>query len=175
VAVVGDGAVGLSAVIAAKRLGAERIVSLSRNAARQVLARDFGATHIVEERGDEAIQKLLDIQIASVDAALECVGTGQSMDTAFGIARVGSVVGAVGAPHGVSVPIETVIFRNIGLRGGVAPIRRYIPDLLPDVVEGRINPGRVFDMQVTLDDVVKGYDSMNERRAIKALVKVSDV
>jgi len=131
VAVVGDGAVGLCAIIGAKRLGAERILALSRNPARQKLAREFGATDILTERGDEATEKVLHMTDGiGVDAALECVGTGQSMATAFRIARVGSIVGAIGAPHDVVVPIETVIFRNIGLRGGVSPVRRYIPELL---------------------------------------------
>ena len=107
-----------------------------------------------------------------VDAALECVGTGQSMTTAFSIARVGSVVGAIGAPHGVVVPIDTVIFRNIGLRGGVAPVRRYIPELLGDVLSGRIRPGLVFDFQTTLDNIREAYVAMNERRAIKSLLKI---
>ena len=176
VAVVGDGAVGLCAVIASKRLGAERIISLSSNPVRQELARSFGATDVVAERGDEAIEKVLDMTGGiGVDAALECVGTGQSMTTAFGIARVGSIVGAIGAPHGVEVPIETVIFRNIGLRGGVAPVRRYIPELLDDVLEGRINPGRVFDYQTDLDGVVGAYTAMVERRAVKALVRVGSI
>jgi threonine dehydrogenase-like Zn-dependent dehydrogenase len=173
VAVVGDGAVGLCAVLASRRLGAGRIIALSRNPVRQEIAREFGATDILEARGDEAIQQILSMTDGiGVDAALECVGTGQSMDTAFGIARVGSVIGAIGAPHGVHVPIETVIFKNIGLRGGVAPVRRYIPELLGDVLAGRINPGRVFDYEVSLDDVVEGYQAMNERRATKALVRV---
>ncbi len=134
VAVVGDGAVGLCAVIAAKRLGAERIIALSRNPRRQELARAFGATDVLAARGQEAIEAVLELTGGiGVDAALECVGTGESMSTAFGVARVGSVVGAIGAPHGVDVPIDTVIFRNIGLRGGVSPVRRYIPELLPDV------------------------------------------
>src|SRR5207245_3419991 len=107
-----------------------------------------------------------------VDAALECVGTDESMSTAFGAARVGSVVGAIGAPHGVDVPIDTVIFRNIGLRGGVSPVRRYIPELLPDVLEGRINPGRVFDFETDLDHVAEAYAAMDERRAIKSLIRV---
>src|SRR5438445_9142014 len=174
VAVVGDGAVGLCAVIAAKRLGAERIIALSRNPARQALAREFGATDILAERGDEATARILDMTGGiGVDAALECVGTGQSMATAFSIARVGSIVGAIGAPHGVEVPIETVIFRNIGLRGGVSPVRRYIPELLDDVLEGRINPGRVFDFETDLDHVADAYAAMDERRSIKSLVRVS--
>jgi threonine dehydrogenase-like Zn-dependent dehydrogenase len=174
VAVVGDGAVGLCAVIAAKRLGAERIIALSRNPARQALAREFGATDLVAVRGEEATARILDMTGGiGVDAALECVGTGQSMATAFGIARVGSVVGAIGAPHDVVVPIDTVIFRNIGLRGGVSPVRRYIPELMPDVLAGRISPGRVFDYTADLDGVVDAYKAMNERRAIKSLLRIS--
>ena len=176
VAVVGDGAVGLCAVIAARRLGAERVIALSRNPARQALARSFGATDILAERGDAATEAVMELTAGvGVDAALECVGTGQSMATAFAIARPGSVVGAVGAPHGVVVPIETVIFRDIGLRGGVAPVRRYIPELLPDVLEGRIDPGRVFDFETDLDGVAEGYAAMDERRAIKSLVRVGEV
>jgi threonine dehydrogenase-like Zn-dependent dehydrogenase len=173
VAVVGDGAVGLCAVIAARRLGAERIIALSRNPARQALAREFGATDILAERGDEATAKILEMTGGiGVEAALECVGTGQSMTTAFSIARVGSIVGAIGAPHDVQVPINTVIFRNIGLRGGVSPVRRYIPELLPDVLERRINPGRVFDYITNLDGIADAYQAMNERRAIKSLIRI---
>jgi threonine dehydrogenase-like Zn-dependent dehydrogenase len=174
VAVVGDGAVGLSAVLAARRLGAERIIALSRNPARQAIAREFGATDIVAERGDAVVEVIKQMTGGlGVEAALECVGTGESMATAFAIARSGSVVGAVGAPHDVVVPIDTVIFRNVGLRGGVAPARKYIPDLLPDILAGRINPGRVFDFETDLDNVVDGYEAMDERRAIKALVRVA--
>jgi threonine dehydrogenase-like Zn-dependent dehydrogenase len=174
VAVVGDGAVGLSAVLAAKRLGAERIIALSRNPARQAVAREFGATDIVAERGEAVIEVIKQMTGGlGVEAALECVGTGESMATAFAIARSGSVVGAVGAPHNVVVPIDTVIFRNVGLRGGVAPARKYIPELLPDVLAGRINPGRVFDFETDLDHIVDGYEAMDERRAIKSLVRVA--
>ncbi len=174
VAVVGDGAVGLSAVLAAKRLGAARIIALSRNPDRQAVAREFGATDIVSERGDEAIEAVRGMTDGlGVEAALECVGTGESMATAFAIARSGSVVGAVGAPHDVVVPIDTVIFRNVGLRGGVAPARKYIPELLSDVLAGRINPGRVFDFETDLDHIVDGYAAMDERRAIKSLVRVA--
>jgi threonine dehydrogenase-like Zn-dependent dehydrogenase len=174
VAVVGDGAVGLCAVIAAKRMGAGRIISLSRNPARQKLAREFGATDVVSERGEAATDAIMAMTGGvGVDAALECVGTGESMKTAFSIARVGSIVGAVGAPHDVEVPIDVVIFRNVGLRGGVSPVRRYIPDLLPDVLEGRINPGRVFDFETDLEHLIDGYVAMDERRAIKSLVRVA--
>jgi len=173
VAVVGDGAVGLCAIIAAKRLGAERILALSRNPARQKLAREFGATDILSERGEEATQKILELTNGlGVDAALECVGTGQSMATAFSIARVGSVVGAIGAPHDVVVPMDTVIFRNIGLRGGVSPVRRYIPELLDDVLEERIHPGLVFDFTTELSGIKEAYDAMDQRRAIKSLLQI---
>ncbi|MEU7870290.1 zinc-dependent alcohol dehydrogenase family protein [Dactylosporangium sp. NPDC049140] len=172
VAVVGDGAVGLCAVVAAKRLGAERIISLSSNPVRQALAREFGATDIVTERGDDATKLVMDMTGGiGVDAALECVGTGQSMATAFGVARVGSIVGAVGVPHDSAVPLQTVIFRNVGLRGGVAPARRYIPELLGDVLDGSINPGLVLDYETGLDGVADAYTAMLERRATKALVR----
>ena len=176
VAVVGDGAVGLCAIIAAKRLGAERILALSRNPARQKLAREFGATDILSERGEEATQKILELTNGlGVDAALECVGTGQSMATAFSIARVGSVVGAIGAPHDVVVPMDTVIFRNIGLRGGVSPVRGYIPELLDDVLAGRIHPGLVFDFTTELSGITEAYDAMDQRRAIKSLLQIGTI
>ena len=175
VGVVGDGAVGLSAVLAAKRLGAARIIALSGNPSRQAVAREFGATDIVTERGDAAIEAVLAMTSGlGVEAALECVGTGQSMATAFAIARSGGMVGAVGAPHGVEVPIDTVIFRNVGLRGGVAPARKYIPELLPDVLAGRINPGRVLDFETDLEGIAEAYAAMDERRSIKSLVRVAD-
>jgi threonine dehydrogenase-like Zn-dependent dehydrogenase len=173
VAVVGDGAVGLCAVIAARRLGAVRIIALSRNPARQALARRFGATDVVAERGEagvEAVRALTDG--LGVDAALECVGTGESMSTAFGIARAGSIVGAVGVPHDVVVPMDRVIFGNIGLRGGVAPVRAYLPALLDDVLEDRINPGLVFDFETDLEHVADAYAAMDDRRAIKAMIRV---
>jgi len=176
VAVIGDGAVGLCAILASSRLGAERIIALSRNPARQAVAREFGATDILAERGEEANQAVMEMTDGvGVDAALECVGTGQSMATAFAIARPGSIVGAIGAPHDVEVPIATVIFRNVGLRGGVSPVRRYIPDLLDDVLEGRINPGRVFDYETDLDGVPEAYAAMDERRAIKALIRIGTI
>jgi threonine dehydrogenase-like Zn-dependent dehydrogenase len=176
VAIVGDGAVGLCGVIAAKRLGAARIISLSRNPARQALAREFGATDIVTERGEAATAAVTALTDGlGVDAALECVGTNQSMATAFAIARPGSIVGAIGAPHGVQVPIETVTFRNVGLRGGVSPARRYLPELMDDVLAGRINPGRVFDFETDLDGIVEGYKAMDERRAVKSLVRIGAI
>jgi threonine dehydrogenase-like Zn-dependent dehydrogenase len=177
VAVVGDGAVGLCAVIAARRLGAERIIVLSRNPARQRLARMFGATDIVDKRGDEANDAVKELTGGiGVDASLECVGTGQSIATAMAIVRPGSMVGVVGAPHGVELPVvETVVFRNIGLRGGVAPARAYIPDLMEDVLADRINPGLVFDYETDLDGIAEAYAAMDERRAIKSLVRVGSL
>jgi len=173
VAVVGDGAVGLCAVIAARRLGAARIIALSRNPARQAMARSFGATDGVAERGDAAIEAALEMTDGvGVDAAVECVGTAQSFATAFAIARPGSTVGFVGVPHGVEVPIDTMFGRNIGLRGGSAPVRRYIPELLDDVLQGRIKPGRVFDYETGLDSIAEAYAAMDERRAIKSLVRI---
>ena len=176
VGVVGDGAVGLSGVLAARRLGAERIIALSRNPARQKLARAFGATDVVSERGQEAIEKVKAMTgSVGVDAALECVGTGQAMMTAIGIARPGSVVGYVGVPHGVELPVQTMFYANIGVRGGGAPARVYIPELLGDVLEGRIEPGRVLDYVTGLDGIADAYAAMDERRAIKSLVRVGSL
>jgi threonine dehydrogenase-like Zn-dependent dehydrogenase len=176
VAVVGDGAVGLSAVLAAKRIGADRVIALSRHEDRQKLAREFGATDIVEGRGDEAIEAVKDLTDGvGVDAALECVGTGQAMDTALAIARPGSIVGYVGVPHGVEFKVERMFFRNKGVLGGAAPARAYIPELLDDVLEGRINPGLVFDWATDLDGIGEAYAAMDERRAIKSLVRVGSI
>lgn len=176
VAVVGDGAVGLSGVLAAKRLGADRIIALSRHADRQALAREFGATDIVEGRGDEAVNAVKELTDGvGVDATLECVGTGQAMETAIAIARPGSMVGYVGVPHGIELPIGAMFYRNKGVRGGVAPARTYIPELLPDVLEGKIDPGRVLDLATDLEGISEAYAAMDERRAIKSLVKVSSV
>jgi threonine dehydrogenase-like Zn-dependent dehydrogenase len=176
VAVVGDGAVGLSGVLAAKRLGAERIIALSRHADRQALAREFGATDIVAERGDEAVEMIKEMTGGvGVDATLECVGTGQAMQTAIEIARAGSTVGFVGVPHGVELPIQTMFRRTIGVRGGGAPVRVYLPELLVDVLSERINPGRVLDYETDLDGIGDAYEAMDERRAIKSLVRVGAV
>ena len=172
VAVVGDGAVGLCAVLAARRLGAERIIALSRHPDRQKIAREFGATDIVEARGEEASQAVLELTDGTgADAALECVGTEQAIATAFAIARPGSVVGIVGVPHG-QPPFAQAFFRNIGWRGGPAPARIYIPALLGDVLDGTINPGLVFDYETGLDHIGDAYKAMDERRAIKSLVRI---
>ena len=176
VAVVGDGAVGLSAVLAAKRLGAERIIAMSRHQDRQELARAFGATDIVAERGDEAVEKVKEMTGGvGVDAALECVGTGQAMTTALRIARPGATVGYVGVPHGVELPVDRMFFRNVGVQGGPAPARAYLPELLGDVLDGSIDPGRVLDYETDLDGIAEAYAAMDERRAIKSLVRVGTV
>ena len=176
VAVVGDGAVGLSAVLAAQRLGAGRIIALSGNPIRQKVALEFGATDILVERGDDATAAVLELTNGiGVDAALECVGTGQSMATALAIARPGSTVGVVGAPHGVDVPFEANFWRGVGWQGSIAPARAYIPELLGDVLSGAIDPGRVFDYETDLDGIPGAYAAMDERRAIKSLIRVGSI
>jgi len=173
VAVVGDGAVGLSAVLASRRLGAERVIALSRHPERQKLALEFGATELVEERGEAATQAVLELTAGiGADATLECVGTAQSITTAGGIARPGSTIGIVGVPHG-EVPFTDTFFHNVGWRGGPAPARIYIPDLLVDVLSGSINPGRVFDYETDLDHIEDAYEAMDERRATKSLIRVA--
>ena len=172
VVVVGDGAVGLCGVLAASRLGAERVVALSRHEPRQKIASEFGATQIIAERGDEATTAVLELTDGvGADAVLECVGTNQSFETAFAVARPGATVGFVGVPHGVEVPIRRMFSRNVGLAGGVAPARAYLPDLMADVLSGEINPGLVFDLELPLDQVAEGYKAMHERRAIKVLLR----
>jgi threonine dehydrogenase-like Zn-dependent dehydrogenase len=176
VAVVGDGAVGLCGVLAAKRLGAERIIALSRHADRQALAKEFGATDIVAERGEEAVEKIREMTDGvGVDATLECVGTGQSFDTAIGVARAGSMVGFVGVPHGVELPIGQMFRRTVGVRGGGAPVRVYLPELLDDVLAGSIDPGRVLDYETDLEGISDAYAAMDERRSIKSLVRVGSL
>jgi threonine dehydrogenase-like Zn-dependent dehydrogenase len=172
VAVVGDGAVGLCGVIAAKRLGAQQIVIMGRHEDRNALARDFGATDVVSERGEEAVARVHELTDGyGVDAVLECVGLDQSMETAIWIARPGGAVGRVGVPQHDVLPAARPSFSgNITIGGGPAPVRAYIDELLPDVLEGRIEPGRVFDRTIGLDDVPDGYRAMNERESIKVLV-----
>jgi threonine dehydrogenase-like Zn-dependent dehydrogenase len=172
VAVVGDGAVGLCGVIAAKRLGAEQIILLGRHADRIALARDFGATDIVSERGAEGIEQVRELTDGfGVSSVLECVGLDQSMETAIEIARPGGTVGRVGVPQAETMPAsQPAFFSNITVSGGPAPARAYIKELLPDVVEGRIEPGRVFDRVVPLDEVPDGYRAMADREAIKVMV-----
>jgi threonine dehydrogenase-like Zn-dependent dehydrogenase len=172
VVVVGDGAVGLCGVLAAAQMGAERVVAMSRHAPRQEIAKHFGATDIISERGEAGEQRVLDLTAGvGADAVLECVGTDQALRTAFAITRPGSTVGFVGAPHGVQVPVREVFARNVGLAGGLAPVRAYLPKLLQLVEEGTIDPGLVFDLTLPLDQVVDGYRAMDERRAIKVLLQ----
>jgi threonine dehydrogenase-like Zn-dependent dehydrogenase len=175
VAVTGDGAVGLSAILAARRLGAGQIIALSRHPDRQVIAKEFGATDIVEARGDAAIEAVMDMTNGiGADTSLECVGTAQSIATAFAIARPGSIVGMVGVPHG-DVPTAEAFFRNVGWRGGPAPARIYIPELLDEVLDGTINPGLVLDYESDLDHVADAYAAMDERRAIKSLIRIGSL
>jgi len=176
VAVVGDGAVGLSAIISAKLLGAKRIIALSRYPERQQLAREFGATDILAERGNTAIEKIMELTDGvGVDAVLECVGTKEANETAFAIARAGAIVGRVGVPHDVEISAENTFFKNVGMRGGPAPVKAYMDVLLPAVLEGKINPGRVFDLVTDLDNIAEAYAAMDERRAVKALLKISEL
>ncbi|MFF3376644.1 zinc-dependent alcohol dehydrogenase family protein [Streptomyces sp. NPDC002680] len=169
--VVGDGAVGLCGVIAAKELGAERIIAMSRHDSRQKLALEFGATDIVSERGDEGIARIKELTGGiGADSVLECVGTAESMSQALHSARPGGNVGFVGVPHEVAVDGQELFFSQVGLRGGPAPVRRYLPDLIDRVLTGRINPGKVFDLALPLDQVAEGYKAMDERRAIKTLL-----
>src|SRR2546429_855981 len=172
-AVIGDGAVGLCAVIAARRLGAEQIILMGRHPDRIALAKQFGATDVVSERGDEAVARVRELTGGlGVHSVLECVGTDQAMRSAVGIARPGGAVGRVGVPHYEAIPgSDPAFYNNLTISGGPAPVRAYIEELLPDVVEGRIEPGRVFDRVITLDQVPDGYRAMNEREAIKVMVK----
>jgi len=172
VVVVGDGAVGLCGVLAASVMGAETIVAMSRHQSRQELATAFGATHVVAERGREGAAAVKEItRGVGADAVLECVGTDDSMGTAFTVARPGATVGFVGVPHGVELPVGRMFQKNVGLRGGIAPVRRYLPELLDLVVAGRIDPGRVFDLTLPLDEAPEAYRAMDERRAIKVLLQ----
>ena len=175
VAVVGDGAVGLCGVIAAKRLGAEQIIILGRHADRIALAREFGATHVVSERGAEAVERVKELTGGyGVHSVLECVGLDQSVETAIEIARPGGAVGRVGVPQHSAMPgAEPSFYGNITVGGGPAPVRAYIDDLLPDVLERRIDPGRVFDRVIGLDEVPDGYRAMNARETIKVMITPS--
>ena len=145
---------------------------MSRHEPRQRLATGFGATDVVEVRDDAAVEAVLDLTDGvGADSVLECVGTDQSMQTAFLVARPGGTVGFVGAPHGVELPVRRMFDRNVGLAGGMAPVRAYLPTLLERVLAGRIDPGQVFDLTLPLDDVAEGYRAMDERRAIKVLLQ----
>jgi threonine dehydrogenase-like Zn-dependent dehydrogenase len=172
VAVVGDGAVGLCGVIAARRLGAEQIIMLGRHQDRIALAKDFGATDIVSERGEAAAEKVRELTRGlGVHSVLECVGYEESMVTALSIARHGGAVGRVGVPQTQSIPLAKRTFSaNISISGGPAPVRAYIEELMPDILEGKIEPGRVFDRVTNLDGVPDGYRAMNDREAIKVMI-----
>jgi threonine dehydrogenase-like Zn-dependent dehydrogenase len=170
--VVGDGAVGLLGVLSARAMGAERIVAMSRHPSRQQLARGFGATDIVTERGDAGVARIKDLTKGiGADAVLECVGTEESMMQAIRATRPGGHLGYVGVPHGVELKGEEVFYTHVHLHGGPAPVRRFLPELIELVWNGRINPGRVFDLTLPLDQVAEGYRAMDERRAIKALLR----
>jgi threonine dehydrogenase-like Zn-dependent dehydrogenase len=173
VAVVGDGAVGLCGVIAARRLGAERIIMLGRHPARIALARAFGATDIVSERGDAGIERVRELTGGlGAHSVLECVGLGEAMRTAVGIARAGGAVGRVGVPQDETIPnAQPSFYGNITIAGGPAPVRAYMEELLPDVLEGRIEPGRVFDRTTNIDGVPDGYRAMNARESIKVMIE----
>jgi threonine dehydrogenase-like Zn-dependent dehydrogenase len=172
-AVIGDGAVGLCAVIAAKRLGAEQIIMLGRHEARIALARRFGATDVVSERGDVAVARVMALTGGQGAASvMECVGAEGAMETAVGVARPGGAIGRVGVPHYGSVAGGMRgFYQNLTISGGPAPVRAYIDELLPDILEGRIQPGLVFDRTVALDGVPDGYRTMNKREALKVMVR----
>jgi threonine dehydrogenase-like Zn-dependent dehydrogenase len=173
VAVVGDGAVGLLGVLSAKQMGAERIIAMSRHEARQRLAREFGATDIVSERGDEGVGRIKALtKGVGADSVLECVGTQESMQQAIASTRPGGSIGYVGVPHGVQLDGANLFYRHVHLHGGPAPVRRYLPQLIDLVFDGTINPGKVFDLVLPIADVAEGYRAMDERRAIKTLLRV---
>ena len=167
VAVVGDGAVGLCGVIASKRLGAERIILLGNNPRRLALGQEFGATDVVRERGEEAVERVRELTEHGAHSVLECVGLEQAVETALAIARPGGAIGRVGVPEHDATPGGVAFWKNASMAGGPAPVRAYIDELLPDVLEGRIEPGRVFDRTGSLEDVPDGYRAMNDREVLK--------
>jgi threonine dehydrogenase-like Zn-dependent dehydrogenase len=173
VVVVGDGAVGLLGVLSARQMGAERIIAMSRHEARQKLAREYGATDVVTERGDEGVARVRELTNGvGADSALECVGTQESMWQAIKATRPGGHVSYVGVPHGVALDGGALFFTHVHLHGGPAPVRRYLPHLIDLVLNGAIDPGRVFDLVLPLAEVAEGYRAMDERRAIKTLLTV---
>jgi len=172
VAVVGDGAVGLLGVLSARQMGAGRIIAMSRHESRQKLAREFGATDIVTERGDDGVARIKGLTNGiGADAVLECVGTQESMTQAIRSTRPGGSIGYVGVPHGVEFNGEKLFYAHVHLHGGPAPVRRFLPQLIDLVWKGKINPGKVFDLTLPLDQVAEGYRAMDERRAIKTLLR----
>jgi threonine dehydrogenase-like Zn-dependent dehydrogenase len=173
VAVVGDGAVGLLGVLAAKQLGAERIIAMSRHESRQQLAREFGATDIVGERGDEGVARIKDLTSGlGAHSVIEAVGTQESMMQAIRATRPGGHVGYVGVSHGVALPGDELFFSAVHLHGGPAPVRRFLPELIDLITSRTIDPGKVFDLTLPLDQAAEGYKAMDERRAIKTLLTV---
>ena len=159
-------------MLAAAQMGAEKVIAMSRHESRQDIARQFGATHIVAERGKEGAARIAEITDGvGADAVLECVGTDQAIKTAFAVARPGATVGFVGVPHDVELPVRRMFQKNIGLAGGMAPVRKYLPELLDLTLSGAINPGLVFDLTLPLDQSPEGYAAMDERRAIKVLLE----
>ena len=172
VVVGGDGAVGLLGVLSAKQMGAARIIAMSRHQSRQKLAREFGATDIVSERGDEGVARIKELTHGvGADSVLECVGTQDSMMQAIRSTRKGGYVGYVGVPHGVALKGEELFYAHVHLHGGPAPVRRFLPELIELVLNGKINPGKVFDLTLPLEKVAEGYRAMDERRAIKTLLR----
>lgn len=173
VVVVGDGAVGLMGVLAASQMGAERVIAMSRHPSRQALAREFGATDIVAERGDEGIARIMELtKGVGAESVLECVGMGESMQQAMGACRPGGTIGYVGVPHGVTFDGQQLFFSQRRMLGGPAPVRRFLPNLMDRVLQGAIQPGKVFDQVLPIADVAEGYKAMDERRAIKTLLQV---
>jgi threonine dehydrogenase-like Zn-dependent dehydrogenase len=172
VVVVGDGAVGLLGVLSAKQMGAERIIAMSRHESRQKLATEFGATDIVTERGDEGVSRIKEMTKGiGADSVLECVGTLESMMQAIRSTRPGGSIGYVGVPHDAHLDLQKVFFTLVRLHGGPAPVRRYLPNLMKLVLDGKINPGKVFDLKLPLDQIAEAYCAMDERRAIKSLLQ----
>ena len=172
VAVVGDGAVGLCGVLSARQLGAERVIAMSRHEPRQRLAEEFGATEIVAERGQEAVARVRDLTDGvGADAVLECVGTDEAMHQAIRSTRAGGGVGFVGVPHGVTLTGRDLFGTMVRVHGGPAPVRRFLPELIDLVYSGVIDPGRVFDLELPLEQAAEGYRAMDERRAIKAFLR----
>jgi threonine dehydrogenase-like Zn-dependent dehydrogenase len=173
VVVVGDGAVGLMGVLSAKQMGAGRIIAMSRHKSRQDLALEYGATDIVTERGEAGVARIKELTNGiGADAVLECVGNQQSMHQAIQCARPGAMIGYVGVPHGVELDGRSLFFSQTGMMGGPAPVRRFLPHLIDLVLSRKINPGKVFDLELPLADVAEGYRAMDERRAIKTLLRV---
>jgi threonine dehydrogenase-like Zn-dependent dehydrogenase len=172
VVVVGDGGVGLLGVLSARLIGAERIIAMSRHEPRQKLAREFGATDIVIERGDEGVARIKELTNGiGADSVLECVGTQEAMMQAIRSTRPGGYMGYVGLPHGVDLNGQELFYSHVHLHGGPAPVRRYLPELIDLVLNGKIDPGKVFDLTLPLDRVAEGYCAMDERRAIKTLLR----